>query len=211
MTIGWNIIGIFAWLVVVLYLVFIIQNIRKRHLLMIVRDRKRFTWATTIIDGIEIVVFLIAVVFMSILTFFNRPNLGNKDLISSKVEYEPLIMSTDNRTSYYVVATSSEKTAPRQNYKFYSNKDKIIVSSNYASISDGTYPMAVAAAAVPYSKKGLEKADTQYQKAFVAVYTATYKKNWYNGLGLHSGKIATKYYLIRVPDQTFVKRVKIDN
>lgn len=205
MTIGWNILGILAWLVIVLYLVFIIQNIRKRHLLMIVRDRKRFTWNTTLIDAVEIIIFFIATIFMMMLTFFNQPNLNNKNIISSKVEYEPLIMSTDNKKSYYVAVTSNNTTAPRQNYKFYSNKDKIIVSSNYASISDGSRPMSVAAGAIPYSKKGLEKADAQYQKAFVAIYTATYKKNWYNGLGLHAGKVATKYYLIRVPDQTFCK------
>lgn len=175
---------------------------------MIVRDRKRFTWSTTLIDGIEIIIFGIAAVFMVVLTFFNRPDLGDKNIISSKVEYEPLIMSTDDKKSYYVMAASSNKTAPRQSYKFYSNKDRIIVNSTYASISDGTNPMSVEASAIPYSKKGLEKADAQYQRAFVAIYTATYKKNWYNGLGLHSGKIATKYYLIRIPDQTFVKREK---
>lgn len=208
MTIGWNILGILAWLIIILYLVFIIQNIRKRHLLMIVRDRKRFTWTTTIIDTIEIVIFFIAAIFMVMLTFFTKPDLENKNIISSKVEYEPLIMSTDNKQSYYVVASSNSKSAPRQNYKFYSNKERIMVSNNYASISDGKDPMSVEAAAIPYSKKDLEKADKQYQNAYVAIYTATYKKNWYNGISLHSGKMATRYYLIRIPDQTFVKRIK---
>ena len=32
MTLGWNILGILAWLILVLYLIFIVQNIRKRHL-----------------------------------------------------------------------------------------------------------------------------------------------------------------------------------
>ena len=47
MTLGWNILGILAWLILVLYLIFIVQNIRKRHLIMIVKDRKRFEWKTT--------------------------------------------------------------------------------------------------------------------------------------------------------------------
>ena len=34
---------------------------------------------------------------------------------------------------------------------------------------------------------------------------ARYKKNWRNGLGLSAGRVATEYYLIRIPDQTFVK------
>ena len=37
MTLGWNILGILAWLILVLYLIFIVQNIRKRHLMMIVK------------------------------------------------------------------------------------------------------------------------------------------------------------------------------
>lgn len=208
MTIGWNILGILAWLVIVLYLVFIIQNIRKRHIMMIVRDRKRFKWSTTLLDALEVIIFLGAVISMSFLTFFSHPDLQNKSLIDSKVEYESLILSTDKKGSYYVTATSSNNTAPRQSYRWYSNGTKMIVNSNYASISDGTNPLSVAASAIPYSEKELKKADSHYQNAYVAVYTATYKRNWYNGLGLHAGRTATQYYLIRVPDQTFVRQVK---
>lgn len=208
MTIGWNILGILAWLVIVLYLVFIIQNIRKRHIMMIVKDRKRFKWSTTLLDALEVIIFLGAVISMSFLTFFSHPDLQNKSLIDSKVEYESLILSTGKKGSYYVTATSSNNTAPRQSYRWYSNGTKMTVNSNYASISDGANPLSVAASAIPYSEKELKKADSHYQNAYVAVYTATYKRTWYNGLGLHAGRTATQYYLIRVPDQTFVRQVK---
>lgn len=208
MTIGWNILGILAWLIIVLYLVFIIQNIRKRHLMMIVRDRKRFKWSTTIVDALEIIVLLVAISGMAFLTFFASPDLADKNNISSDVEYQPLILSTGKKSSFYVTATSNEKSAPKQSYRIYSNGNKITVNSNYATISDGVDPMSVAAGAIPYSAKQLKKADARYQRAYVAIYTATYKKNWYNGLGLHSGRIATKYYLIRVPDRTFVRQIR---
>ena len=68
--------------------------------------------------------------------------------------------------------------------------------------------MSVQAAAIPYSDKQLRQADGRYQNAYVATYTATYKKNWYNGLRMHAGKTAAKYYLIRVPDRTFVRELK---
>lgn len=208
MTIGWNILGILAWLIIVLYLVFIIQNIRKRHLVMIVRDRKRFKWSTTLIDVGEVIVLFVAIGLMSAITFFNHPNLENKKVITSNIEYQPLILSTGNKGSYYVVATSSNNTAPKQSYKLYSNTHKITVNSNYATISDGENPMSVQASAIPFSEKALKKADAHYQKAYVAIYTAQYNRNWLNGLGLHSGRQAARYYLIRVPDQTFVKKVK---
>lgn len=54
----------------------------------------------------------------------------------------------------------------------------------------------------------LAKYDVKYQKAYVAIYEAKYKNTWQNGLGLHVGRNALKYYLIRVPDATFVREVK---
>lgn len=208
MTIGWNILGILAWLIIVLYLVFIIQNIRKRHLLMIVKDRKRFKWSTTLIDALEVIILLVATGYMGMLTFFSNPNLQDKKVISSNVEYESLILSTGESGSYYVTARSDSQRAHSQNYTWYSRGRKVTVNSNSSSISYGNNPMSIQASAIPYSAKSLRKADQDYQKAYVAIYTATYKKNWYNGLGLHAGRTATQYYLIRVPDQTFVREIR---
>lgn len=208
MSIGWNVLGIVAWLVIVLYLVFIIQNIRSRHLVMIVRDRKRFDLKTTLIDALEVIVLVLATGCMIFLTFFNSPDLDNKQVVSSEVEYQPLILTASNKRSYYVTSESNNNVASSQTYKFYSNGNRYTVSSRNATISYGKNPMSVRAAVIPYSKKELQKADDHYQKAYVATYTATYKRNWLNGLGLHSGRQAAKYYLIRVPDQTFVKEIK---
>ena len=208
MTLGWNILGILAWLILVLYLIFIVQNIRKRHLMMIVKDRKRFEWKTTLLDILEVLVLRCGAIYMFSITLFYNPDLENKQVLSSKIEYQPLILTAGNKRSYYVTARSDNKKAPVQTYTFYSNGNRVTVKSNYATISDGKNPMSVQAAAIPYSAKQLVQADGRYQSAYVATYTATYKKNWYNGLRMHAGKTAARYYLIRVPDRTFVRELK---
>jgi hypothetical protein len=43
---SWNIIGILIWVAIILYLVFIVQNIRQRRIKMIIKQHKRFTWPT---------------------------------------------------------------------------------------------------------------------------------------------------------------------
>ena len=41
---SWNLLGILIWVIIILYLVFIIQDIRKRRIKMIIKSHKRFTW-----------------------------------------------------------------------------------------------------------------------------------------------------------------------
>ena len=153
MTIGWNVLGIVAWLLIVLYLVFIIQNIRSRHLVMIVRDRKRFDWKTILVDVLEIALLILAGGYMLFLTFFNNPSLDDKKVISSEIDYQPLILTTGNKRSYYVTAESNNTTSSVQTYKFYSNGNSYLVSSNNATVSDSKDPMSVEASAIPFSKK----------------------------------------------------------
>lgn len=205
MTLGWNWLGILLWVVLILYLVFIVQNIRKRHLQMIIRYRKRFDAKTFSLDIVELLVLFVGLFLLVRQTFFDNPDLANREAVTSKIEYRPLILSTGAHSSYYVTAHSEKKTRPAQSYSFYSDGNHITVDSRYATISSGTKPSAVNAAMIPYSKKELAKADRHYQKAFMAVYTARYKNNWRNGLGLHAGRIAVRYYLLRVPDDTFIR------
>lgn len=205
MTLGWNWLGILLLVVLILYLVFIVQNIRKRHLRMIIRDRKRFDAKTFALDIVELLVLFAGIFFMTRQTFFDNPDLADRGAVTSKIEYRPLILSTGDNGSYYVTAHSEKKTKPAQSYSFYSDGNHITVDSHYATISSGDKPSAVNAAMIPYSKKDLNKADKHYQKAFMAVYTARYNNNWRNGLGLHAGRIAVRYYLLRVPDDTFIR------
>lgn len=205
MRLGFNLLGIAIWVILILYLVFTIQNIRKRHLRMIVQDRKRFEGKTLALDLVEIIVLLAAAVFMIKITFFDNPDLNDQQIISSSTEYRPLILTTGAHKSYYVTASSAKKTRPVQSYTFYSDGNKYAVSSRYATVVTDSKATTVNATMIPFSKRGLQKADDRYQRAFVAVYTATYRNNWRNGLGLHAGRLATRYYYLRVPDSTFVR------
>ena len=72
----------------------------------------------------------------------------------------------------------------------------------------GSYKKATAQSNIANVKKELAKMDKKYQRAYVAIYTAKYKRNWQNGIGMHAGHLATRYYLIRVPDSSFIKQEK---
>ena len=51
---SWNIIGILIWVAIILYLVFIVQNIRQRRIKMIIKQHKRFTWPNFLINVVEV-------------------------------------------------------------------------------------------------------------------------------------------------------------
>lgn len=205
---SWNLLGILIWVIIILYLVFIIQNIRQRRIKMIIKQHKRFSWANLLLDIGEVVIFLAATIFMFNECFLDNPDLEDHHLITSSVKYEPLIMSTGSGNSSYVTIHSAQKKFGSQTYTFYKAGSKMTVSSDYASVAYGNTASDVSAQRIPYVKKELTKMDKKYQRAYVAIYTAKYKKNWQNGLGIHAGRIATVYYLIRIPDSSFIKQEK---
>lgn len=205
---SWNIIGILIWVAIILYLVFIVQNIRQRRIKMIIKKHKSFSWPNFIITVIEVIVLLVAASAMFAQTFMDNPDLEDTSRITSSVKYEPLIMNTGTGNSSYVTINSAKKKYGSQTYTFYRAGSKITASSSYASIAYGKNALDVNAEKIPYSKKQLAKMDKKYQSAYVAIYTAKYKKNWQNGIGMHAGHLATRYYLIRVPDQSFIKQGK---
>ncbi|MDF7639595.1 LVIS_2131 family protein [Lactobacillus sp. ESL0791] len=204
--ISWNILGILLWVAVILYLVFVIQNIRKRRIAMIIKQHKHFTWANFIIDLLEIVVFLFALIYMFNRTILDNPDLEDASKITATVKYRPLVMSTGTGNSSYVTLNSSKKKMATQTYTYYQAGSKTTVSSNVATVADGKNPLDINAEKIPYNERQLKRMDKKYQRAYVAIYTAQYKKNWQNGLGMHAGHIATRYYLIRIPDSSFIKQ-----
>ena len=202
---AYNYIGVFAWIIVFLLLVFIIQNIRKRHIKMIVMDHVRFSVKNLVLDILEIVVWGGLLVSMSIVTFFDNPSLNDHARITDSVKFRPLIMTVDQDKSFYVKVNTVQSRDSKVEYTLLSDGNKITINGANSSISDGASPLSPAASAYPFDEKVLVKMDQNYQKAYLATYVARYKKNWRNGLGLSAGRVATEYYLIRIPDQTFVK------
>lgn len=205
---SWNILGILLWVIIILYLVFIIQNIRQRRIKMIIKQHKRFSWASFSLSAIEVLIFLGAAGWLLSQNLFDNPNLEDQSRIRSTISYQPLIMMTGTVKSHYVTISSPTRKLGDQTYTFYRAGKKETVSSQNSSVSYGKTSMDVFSEKIPYNKKMLDKMDRQYQRAYVAVYTAKYKKNWQNGIGLHAGHVALKYYLIRIPDASFIKQVK---
>ncbi len=202
---SWNLLGVLLWVIIILYLVFVVQNIRKRRIMMIIKKHQKYSWPNFLLDLLEIAVFLVGICWLFNKTLLDNPDLEDQSIISSKVTYQPLVMNTGAGNSSYVTINSKKKKISTQTYTYYRAGKKSIVSSDFATVAYGKNPLDLNAARIPYQKKKLQKMDRRYQRAYVAIYTATYKKVWQNGLGMHAGHTATRYYLIRIPDASFIK------
>ncbi|WP_278952226.1 LVIS_2131 family protein [Lactobacillus apis] len=202
---SWNLLGVLLWVVVILYFIFVIQNIRRRRITMIIKEHRKFSWTNFLIDLVEVVIFLVALVWLFDRTVLDNPDLEDTSKITSTVTYEPLVMNTGEGNSSYVTINSKKKKIGTQTYTYFRNGRKAQVSSDFATVAYGKNPIDLNATRIPYDKKQLEKMDQKYQRAYVAVYSADYKKVWQNGIGMHAGHNAIRYYLIRIPDASFIK------
>ena len=123
-----------------------------------------------------------------------------------KHAYKPLVLQPSASQSYYVQVKSTKNRDLSQQYIFYLKGKKYTVPSYLATVSYEKDPINVTASALPFSRKELKKEDSRYQQAYVAIYTAKYKNTAVNGLGLHAGREAKRFYLIRVPDSSFIDK-----
>lgn len=205
---SWNLLGILLWVLLLLYLVFVIQNIRERRIKMIIKDHKRFSWPGFLLSLAEIVLFFALALTLLHRNLFDNPDLRDPVRISSSIIYKPLIMMTGTGNSHYVTIKSPTRRLGQQTYTFYCAGAKETVSSNNGSVSYGKPSMDVFAEKIPYNRKKLKQMDQELQRAYVAIYIAKYRKNWRNGIGMHAGHTALKYYLIRVPDASFIRQLK---
>ncbi|WEV36764.1 LVIS_2131 family protein [Lactobacillus sp. ESL0677] len=203
---SWNLLGILLWVVIILYFVFVVQNIRKRRITMIIKKHRRFSWLNFLLDILEVVVLLVGLGAMFTKTMLDNPDLEDTSEISSHIVYQPLVMDTGTGNSSYVTINSKKKKMGTQTYTFYRSGKRVKVSSDFATVAYGKNPLDLNAERVPYKVEQLKQMDKKYQKAYVAIYTATYKKIWQNGIGMHAGHNAMTYYLIRIPDASFIKQ-----
>lgn len=172
---------------------------------MIVVDHKRFSWPQFLLDIVEVVVWLCAFVYMVSTTFFFDPNLKDTKLITNSFKYQPIVLTVKTNKSYYVQVTKTSNKNPQITYQVFSDGKKITMQGINASVSFDKDPVTIPASAYPFNKNELLKMDNKYQNAYLATYEAKYRDTWQNGLGLNAGRTASKYYLIRVPDQSFIK------
>ncbi|WEV70682.1 LVIS_2131 family protein [Lactobacillus sp. ESL0785] len=203
---SWNLLGVLLWVIIILYFVFVIQNIRKRRITMIIKKHQRFSWPNFLVDIVEVILLLVSIVWLFDKTMLDNPDLEDTSKISSSVVYQPLVMNTGTGNSSYVTINSKKKKIGTQTYTYYRAGKKVQVSSGFATVTYGRNPLDLNAERIPYNVHELQKMDKKYQRAYVAIYTATYKKIWQNGIGMHAGHTAVNYYLIRIPDASFIRQ-----
>lgn len=203
---SWNVLGVALWVGAIVYLVFIVQNIRRRRLKMIIQRQHKFEWGNSIISLLEVVSFCLLTGWLLAISLFDDPNLTDTSRITSSVTCKPLVLQPSASQSYYVQVKSSKNRDLSQQYIFYLKGKKYTVPSHLATVSYSKDPINVTASALPFSRKELKKEDSRYQQAYVAIYTAKYKNTAANGLGLHAGREAKRFYLIRVPDSSFIDK-----
>lgn len=201
----WNLIGLVAWLVVLAYLVFIVWNIRRRHLKMVVVFRKQHEVRTWLLDLVEVIVFFVALYAMAWVTWLRPLDYADTSSISVKYTYDKLMLQTDNDRSYFVSVTSGNGKQPTRYYTYWTEGAKYEISSRNADVSSATDALTVRASAYPWQDKKLKALEKQDEKAYVATYIGTYKPTLLNGLGMHVGHIAQRFSLIRIPNDTFQK------
>lgn len=203
---SWNVLGVALWVGAIVYLVFIVQNIRHRRLKMIIQRQHKFEWGNSLISLLEVASFCLLVGWLLAVSLFDDPNLTDTSRITSSVTYKPLVLQPSASQSYYVQVKSTKNRDLSQQYIFYLAGKKYTVPSHLATVSYEKDPINVTASALPFSAKELKKEDSRYQQAYVAIYTAEYKNTAANGLGLHAGREAKHFYLIRVPDSSFIDK-----
>lgn len=203
---SWNVLGVALWVGAIVYLVFIVQNIRHRRLKMIIQRQHKFEWGNFLISLLEVASFCLLVGWLLAVSLFDDPNLTDTSRITSSVTYKPLVLQPSASQSYYVQVKSTKNRDLSQLYIFYLAGKKYTVPSHLATVSYSKDPINVTASALPFSAKELKKEDSRYQQAYVAIYTAEYKNTAANGIGLHAGREAKHFYLIRVPDSSFIDK-----
>jgi len=203
----WNLVGMGIWLLVLIALVWMVHDMRVRRIQLIVKEHHSFSWRNFTISTIELVAWLLVFGGMSYTTFFQNVNhLG--DRVSQTTRYEPLVINTgsSNGSAYYVSVNNSTGKKPVQTYTYLTEGEKYEVRSTDATVSDGKKAINLPASAYKWDTQKVTKYDQRHQKAWVGVIETTYKKSFVNGIGLHAGRLANRFTLIRIPDHSFMLR-----
>jgi len=193
------------WLLVLVALIWMTHDMRVRRLQLIVKEGRSFSWRNLTISTIEMVVWLLVFGGMSYTTFFQNVNqLG--DRITQTTRYDPLVLNTGtgNGASYYVEVDNGKGEKPIQQYTYLTEGERYQVNSTVATVSAGKQPINLPASAYKWNTKQVAKYDQRHQRAWVGVIETTYKKNFVNGIGLHAGRLANRFTLIRIPDHSFM-------
>lgn len=209
---AWNLIGMGLWLLLLIYLIWMVHDMRVRRLRLLVTEKKSFSQRNIIISSVELIVFLLAGWGMSYTTFFQDVSSLQQSRVTVAYHYEPLVLETGSGStnpSYYVRVKTGNGRKPIQHFTYYTAGEQYNATSNDATVSDGKHPVNVDAAAYKWDEAKLKKLDQKHQRAWIGVVETTYKKNFLNGIGLHAGRLANRFTLIRIPDHSFMAQAPL--
>ncbi|WP_334333542.1 MULTISPECIES: LVIS_2131 family protein [unclassified Companilactobacillus] len=202
---SWNFVGIIAWIIVIALLVFVVFNIRNRHLKILVQKKTKITWTTILVDFLEILVVILMVSGLLYTSLFTKVDLTDKNDVNVTYKYDPMIIqTTDDGQGYYVKIDKKESSSSTDVYQYWLNNSKYTISSRNATISDSTLPFTVSGLRLDWPMKKINKYDSKYQYAYVITVHAKYKNNFINGLGLKANRFAMEYRVLRVPARSFI-------
>ncbi|AKP02910.1 MULTISPECIES: LVIS_2131 family protein [Companilactobacillus] len=203
---SWNFVGIIAWIIVIALLIFVVFNIRNRHLNILVVKKGKITWKTILTDLLEIVVIILMVSGLLYTSLFTRVDLTDKEAVSVSYKYDPMIVqTTEDGQGYYVKIDKKQSNSSTDVYQYWLNNSTYTVSSRDSTISDATLPFTVSGIHLDWPMKKIRKLDSKYQYAYVITVQAKYKNNFINGLGLKANRYAMEYRVLRVPARSFIE------
>ena len=206
---SWNFVGIIAWIIVIALLIFVVFNVRNRHLKILVEQKKKITWTNIVTDLVEILVVILAVSGLLYTSLFTKVDLTDKNEVAVSYKYDPMIVqTTDDGQGYYVKINKKESNSTTEVYQYWLNNSTYTVSSHNATISDATLPFTVSGIRLDWPVKKIKKLDSKYQYAYVITVQAKFKNNFRNGLGLRAGRYAMEYRVLRVPARSFINVAK---
>ena len=99
---SWNLIGLFAWVILIAYLFFIIWHIRRRHIKAIVKSGRQVSPSVVLVDLVEVAVLLLAVAGMVWVSWLRPIDYRDSHEVTISHSAQPLILQTGDEHSFYV-------------------------------------------------------------------------------------------------------------
>lgn len=203
----WNWLGGLLWVGGILFLIWVIHRIRVRQLMLIAKTGRRFDGRLFATYVGELLVALLWLGGLFYLTFLRVVPVTNHQQVRTSFSYEPLQLTAAKGGNYYYVLTNRSQGGrhPVVSYTYLTGRARKTVSAHAATVTDNDRIQTTPAAPYPWVAKRLAQEDRITGHAFAATITVRYQNTFANGLGLHSGKVADQYTLIRVPSQLMIQ------
>lgn len=226
---AWNWAGIFAWLILLAYIAWMISNVhtRKRKLLKLSINSKKHYLVPKVslrnfnITSIEIIILLVFTFGIGYQRRHHPINVNNSVVTS---EVKPLQIAHNKPSKlhpmaklhyYYLEINRTKSRNFTQTYHFMingqndkaSNKNALLAKNPKELRNDKKLPFLVQ----KELKNHISAKKANSNKPWVMKITTRYKDSFANGIGLHSGAKKYSYTVIYVPKQIRNKGVYIND